>query len=184
MTDALSLNDIWPQYQSRLRAFLRKRLANAADVDDVLQEISIKVLNGLPQLAEHSKLQPWLFQTAQHAVVDHYRRSKKGSALHPDDLWYGAEEPEVRRELEHCIEPFIDALPAETAQLLRAVDLEGQAQKSVAADLGLPYSTLKSRVQQGRTDLRKLYEDCCTLRRDSRGLIADYDPKPETCKKC
>ncbi len=180
----MNIEEVWPEYRTRLRAFLHARVSNPADVDDLLQEISIKVFSGLPQLKDPSKLQAWLFQTANRAIIDHYRTSARGRDVHPDDLWYAADDPGVRQELAACVEPFLNALPAETARMLTAIDIEGMSQTDYAKANGLSYSTLKTRVQKGRAALRDSFQDCCTLTIDARGDIADYDPKSDNCKKC
>ncbi|MEX0284936.1 MAG: RNA polymerase sigma factor SigZ [Paracoccaceae bacterium] len=180
----MDLDTIWTQYHDRLASFLRKKVANSADVDDLLQDISIRVINGLPGLRDKAKLQPWLFQTANNAIIDHYRSRARRAAPDPDDLWYTQEDPDVRRDLEQCVEPFIRALPSDMANLLTAIDLNGQSQKAYADTLGLPYSTLKSQVHKARSELRVLFEDCCAFQRDSRGHVINYNVKSDTCKNC
>lgn len=180
----MTIEDIWPQYRSRLRAFLRSRVSNPEDAEDLLQDISVKVFTGLPALEDSAKLKSWLFQTAQRAIIDHYRKGGRAKNVHPDDLWYTKDDPVARQDLERCVEPFIQSLPAETARMLTAIDLQGMSQRDYAAQQGLPYSTLKSRVQKGRDALRKAFEDCCSFSLDSRGSIAEYNPKSDTCKNC
>lgn len=180
----MTIEDIWPEYQSRLRAFLRARVANPEDAEDLLQEISIKVFTGLPDLQDSARLQPWLFQTAQRTIIDHYRKTGRRAPPHPDDLWYAKDDPEIRQELEACVAPFIQSLPPETAEALTAIDLQGMSQRDYAEASGLPYSTLKSRVQKGRAELRKAFEDCCHFSLDARGSIAEYRPKSDDCGDC
>lgn len=180
----MTIEDIWPQYRNSLRAFLRSRVSNPEDAEDLLQEISIKVFTGLPALEDSAKLKPWLFQTAQRAIIDHYRKGARAKSVHPDDLWYSDEDPEIRQGLEHCVEPFIQSLPEETARILTAIDLQGMSQRDYAEQHGLSYSTLKSRVQKGRSDLRQAFESCCSFTLDARGRIAEYSTKSDACKKC
>lgn len=179
----MRIEDIWPQYRARLKAFLHARVSNPADVDDLLQEISVKVFTGLPGLKDPAKLQPWLFQTADRAIIDHYRKSGRAQP-HPEDLWYHRDDPETRQDLEGCVEPFIRGLAEETADMLMAIDIHGMSQRDYAQAQGLSYSTLKSRVQKGRAELREAFEDCCTISMDVRGNISDVLEKAGTCKKC
>ncbi len=180
----MEFEPVWTAYRARLKAFLHARVSNPADVDDLLQDISLKVHAGLGGLARAESLKPWLFQTAQNAITDHYRKSARRPDPHPDDLWYAPDDPQLRQELEACVAPFIAARDADSAALLRAVELDGQSQRAFAADLGLPYSTLKSRVQTARARLRDLFDECCSVTLDARGNIADYDTIPERCEKC
>ena len=172
------------EYQKRLLAFLHSRVSNEADVEDLFQQISLKTLTGLRTLEDPAKVQSWLFQLANRTVIDHYRARAKAGDVNPDDLWYAPDDPSVRQDLEHCVSPFLAALPEDTARLLRSIDLEGQTQKQVAESEGLPYSTLKSRVQAARDDLRALFDNCCKFSVDARGNISDFQRKSDGCKNC
>lgn len=180
----MNIEDIWSEYRSRIKAFLHSRVSNSADVDDLLQEISIKTFTGLGALEDHSRVQSWLFQTTHRTIIDYYRKSDRARDLHPDDLWYSRDEPETHHALEKCVEPFIAALPNDTAQLLTAIDLEGRSQKDYATDRGLSYSTLKSRVRSARAALRTDFEKCCDLTLDSRGNISEIRLKSNSCNNC
>lgn len=182
----MKIEEIWTAYRDRLKRFLHSKISNEADVEDLLQEISIKVFTGLKSLQDETKLQAWLFQTAHRAIIDHYRRQAKGKDMHLGDLWYVEEESqsEILNELERCVEPFLSALPPSTAQMLQAIELDGVTQKDYAAAHGLSYSTLKSRVQKARAELLTVFEDCCHLSLDAQGNIMDYQSKSGSCKKC
>lgn len=180
----MELDEVWQEYRGRIRAFLRSRISNPADVDDVLQEISLKTLHGLGSLKDTSRIQPWLFSIARNTIIDHYRGRSTETRLHPADLWHGEEEASVRQELAGCVQPFIAGLPEDHARLLTAIDIEGRPQKDYAQENGLAYSTLKSRVKAAREALRARFENCCRLSMDARGNIADYRSKTGSCKTC
>jgi RNA polymerase sigma-70 factor, ECF subfamily len=175
---------VWSEYRSSIKSFLHSRVSNPADVDDLLQEISIKTFNGIGALKDQSTVQSWLFQTAQRTIIDFYRTNGRLKSVHPDDLWYSVDAPETQQALERCLEPFIAALPSEMNELLRAIDMEGQSQKEYAATHGISYSTLKSRVQKARLALRRVFENCCHLSLDTRGNISDYRSKAGACDNC
>lgn len=180
----MNIDELWSEYRVRIKAFLHSRVSNSADVDDLLQEISIKTFTGLAALEDHSKVQSWLFQTTHRTIIDYYRKNDRAKDLHPDDLWYLRNEPETHHALERCVAPFIAALSTETAQLLTAIDLEGGSQKDYAADCGLSYSTLKSRVRSARVALRTDLEKCCDLTLDTRGSISEIHLKSGSCNNC
>ena len=179
----MTLETVWSDYRSELTAFLRQRLRDPADVDDVLQEVLLKTHQSLPQLRDGANLKAWLYQIARNAVTDHYRIAAKGRDVHPGDLWYEDDE-DSGHAFEACVAPFIAALPDDAADLLTAVDLRGEAQKDYAAAQGIPYSTLKSRVKTARGQLRKLFDDCCRTTLDAQGNIMDYAPKSTRCGNC
>jgi len=180
----VNLEKIWAQYRSALKAFLHSKISNATDVDDLLQDILIKTYQNLDKVKTQESIKSWIFQIANHTIIDFYRRNGKHNDLSQDDLWFEDDGPDIKQELSHCIEPFIQALPKESAQLLEAVDLNGVAQKEYAQTLGISYSTLKSRVQKSRTQLRQIFDGCCQMSLDSQGNLMDYNLKGDQCSKC
>ena len=153
-------------------------------MDDLLQDILIKSYQHIGDLKKEGSIKSWLFQIANRSIIDFYRKQGRASELHETDLWYEEDEQSVQSELSQCIEPFIKALPTEQAELLQHIDLEGESQKAYAENLGISYSTLKSRVQQGRKDLKALFDDCCKYKLDAAGNLMEYDSKGGNCSKC
>ena len=175
---------IWHQYRSSLKAFLHNKIANTDDVDELLQDILIKTHQHLHTLKSEQRIKPWLFQIAQHAVIDFYRKRSKRRQITADEYWLQETNDNFKKELAACLAPFISALPDENAELLRKIDLEGESQKEYAEKTGISYSTLKSRVQKSRGALRKLFDDCCHFTIDQYGEIIDCDSKGKTCGHC
>ncbi|MCV0425944.1 MAG: RNA polymerase sigma factor SigZ [Roseibium sp.] len=178
------LESIWADYRSSLGAFLSAKISNPADVDELLQEILLKTHRNIGTLGKGESLKAWLFQIANNTAIDFYRKKGKARTLKPEDLWYFDSGENKPHDLDRCIGPFIDALPEETGALLRKVELEGVSQKKYAEDQGISYSTLKSRVQKARTQLREVFENCCHFTLDTQGNIVDYRQKTGKCGKC
>ncbi|WP_095498256.1 RNA polymerase sigma factor SigZ [Paraferrimonas haliotis] len=180
----LSFEQVWNEYRQSLWAFLNSKVNNHADADDLLQDILLKSYDKLSSLEDITRLKPWLFQIANHTLVDYYRRQK--NLHHTDDVELIAQldEPSITHELSRCIGTFLKGLPEESAQLLQAIDIEGVSQKAYAQQHGIPYSTLKSRVQTSRQQLKRLYERCCQYDLDSRGRLMDFHPRNNSCKNC
>lgn len=183
----MQLEHLWSEYRSALKAFLHRKVNNPADVDDLLQDILIKTHKNLDKVRQASSVKAWLFQIANHSIIDFYRARARSlgrlQELSADELWYSEPEQDIKTELSHCIEPFIQCLSASNAQLLTAIDLQGESQKQYAEELGISYSTLKSRVQKARAELRSLFDQCCYMELDSQGNLMEYDRK-QGCKDC
>lgn len=189
----MNIETVWAEYQASLKAFLYSRINDPADADDLLQDILIKSYQNLSALQSQGSIKAWLFQIANHSLIDFYRRKGTRKEFNTDssDLENFLETLQEKQDshldqptLVDCIEPFINALPEENAALLMAIDIHGHSQKEHAAQLGIAYSTLKSRVQKSRTLLRGLFEDCCHLNLDQQGNIMEFTPKGTHCKKC
>ncbi len=186
----MEFNQLWQEYSERLRGFLLSRVDERADVDDLLQEILIKTYQRLNTLKKSEKLTAWLFQIARNTIIDYYRKLRLETSR--QDIISKAilreEEPEqysqVRQELTKCIRPFLNQLDPKYREAVEAVDLQGVSQKELAAELGLSYSAVKSRVQRGRSMLKAEFEKCCRYNLDARGNPIDFEIEASSCQKC
>ncbi|MEZ8746133.1 RNA polymerase sigma factor SigZ [Vibrio sp. 10N.286.49.E1] len=187
---SLNLEQVWAEYQQALKSFLHSKVNNTADVDDLLQEILIKTYQNLDKVQDASSVKAWLFQLANNTIIDFNRkhaRQQRDSQIDAEDLWFTDldHDSEFKQKLSLCIEPFIQALPEQSSSLLLAVDIKGQSQKEIAEAQNISYSTVKSRVQKSRGDLKNLFEQCCNLSLDKQGNVIDCELKSDTdCGKC
>lgn len=180
----MKIERVWSDYQASLRAFLHKNITNPADVDDLLQEILIKTYRNLGSVQDSQKLKPWLFQVANHTMIDFYRQRGRASELQAEDLWYQQPEQAMEEQLSLCVLPFINNLPKEEAKLLKAIEIDGISQKHYAEQAGIKYSTLKSKVQKSRKMLLDVFRQCCDFSVDHQGNISDFEPKQKSCSRC
>ena len=180
----LNISYIWAEYGVAIKAFLHSKVANHADVDDLLQEIMLKTHKNLDSLHEESSVKAWLFQIANRSIIDFYRKGGPSKSFDFEVVWEEDESGRVRQELATCIVPFIKALEPDEAKMLMAIDIHGQSQKEYAHEHGVAYSTLKSRVQKARERLREVFESCCEFSLDVNGQIIDYKERPGSDRKC
>jgi RNA polymerase sigma-70 factor (ECF subfamily) len=171
----------WREVERRLRP-----LATPADVDDVIQEVFVRLARGLPSLRDGDRVSSWLFAIARNAVVDHYRNRARnplaeGQDTEPHAPDMDATEP-LTEELTACVAHFVTMLPDDYRQAVTLVELEGMSQKEAAAMLGISHSGMKSRVQRGRAALRKMFERACALELDARRKVIDCEPR--ACGPC
>lgn len=173
----MNFDQIWEEYQVGVKLFIRSKISNPADVDDLLQEVMIKTFNNLHNVRSADNIKSWLYQIAKNVLFDHYRKQGKLHEVRAEDLWYEQDSSKTDHLLSNCLEPFIRALPERSAKLLTAIDIQGNAQKKYAQENGIAYSTLKSQVQKARRELRKSFIDCCNFRIDNRGNVIDCHSK-------
>ena len=180
----MNIETVWQEYRNKIKAFLHAKVSNPDDVDDLLQEILIKTFDNLHSVQSEAKIKSWLYQVANNAIIDFYRKRGRAAKIEGEELWYEQSQESTEQALSRCIEPFINALPEDSSALLTAIDLHGQSQKDYAAEHGISYSTLKSRVQKSRERLRGLYEECCRLSLEKQGNVVEFDLKSGNCKGC
>ena len=184
---AQQLDQVWQEYQQALKAFLQTKVNNPADVEDLLQEVLLKSFIKLDSLKEVTSMKAWLFQIANHSVIDFYRKNaKKMQSLEGDFSEHDmGQDNQMKTELAQCVQPFIQALTEQQAALLKAIDLDGISQKAYAEQQGIPYSTLKSQVKKARSELKLLFEQCCHFQEDKFGNLIDYERKQvNACGPC
>ena len=180
----MDIEVIWQEYRSSLTRFLQSRISNSADVEDLLQEILIKSFTGLKSLKNTHSFKSWIFQIAHNVIVDYYRKKGQSHELLEAGLWEEQEndsDNSIHKQLSSCVIPFIQSLPQEHADLLMAIDIRGEKQKSLAEKKGISYSTLKSRVQKSRQLLKGVFDRCCQYNINSSGRIFDYEGKNKGC---
>ena len=189
--------NIWIEVQSGLRAFIAKRVANEAEVDDIVQDVWLKMQRGLDGLKDQRRLISWIYQIARHAIIDHYRapgrRREMPAGLAADLEAYQSsstmttaseDSSQLRTELAGCLRPMIERLSGEYRQAVILIDLEGLTQREAAAQLGLSLSGMKSRMQRGRRQLKGMLEACCTIELDRRRGLVDYDVRNQQDISC
>ncbi|GAA3929936.1 RNA polymerase sigma factor SigZ [Litoribacillus peritrichatus] len=185
----MNLEVVWSEYRESLKRFLLSKVSDPDEVEDLLQEVLIKTHKNLKTIKSEASIKSWLFQTANNAIIDFYRKNARSRNIQTEDLWYDDFDDDVKASLASCILPFINRLPDKEAQLLLAVEVNGQPQKEYAQSQGMSYSTLKSRVQKSRKNLRSLFDECCHFSIDASGNIFDFNPKDghprdSKCNKC
>jgi RNA polymerase sigma-70 factor, ECF subfamily len=171
----------------KLRPFVARRVP-AVEVDDVLQDVFVRVQRGLPTLRDEERLVPWLYQVARSAVQESARqRARHPLAAHEHDE-QAVVEPEGSVASETGLATFAAAaithLPSPYREALTLTELQGMTQLAAAKQLGLSLSGMKSRVQRGREKLRELLESSCDIALDVRGGIMACEPKEKAKCSC
>ena len=157
--------------QGPLRNFIRRRVPDAGDVEDILQEVFCELVeaNRLLMPIEHAT--GWLFQVARNRITDLFRKKKParfsdaavtdedGELLRLEDLLpspdAGPEALYARGVLLEEIEMAIDELPKEQREVWVAHELEGRSFKEIAARTGASVNTLLSRKRYAVLHLRE-----------------------------
>lgn len=171
------------ELEARLRPFVARRVSDPSAVDDVVQDIFLRIHRGLSQLREEERFGPWVYRVARSAIAEHRRgraRHPLASGNPPEPLDGSGPEKAVAvdDELASYIVPFVAMLPTPYREALTLTELEGLTQREAAELMGVSLSGMKSRVQRGRERLRALIEDCCQIALDARGHVMACEPKP------
>jgi RNA polymerase sigma factor (sigma-70 family) len=165
------ISEVIAAEQSRLRSFIRKRVPNEADVEDLLQEVFYELVEANRLLMPIDYVAGWLFRVARNRITDLFRKKKAetfsdaavldedGEMLPIEDLLpspdAGPEALYIRNALLDELEYALGELPAEQREVFIAHELEGRSFKELSAESGISVNTLLSRKRYAVLHLRR-----------------------------
>lgn len=182
----------WRDIEARLRPYVARRVPSAAEVDDIVQEVLVRIHRGLATLQDEERFGGWVYRIAERAVADAARaraRAPIPSGAEPPEMDSIAPDDaaELQSGLGACVALFVARLPSPYRQAITLTELQGLTQKEAAEMLGMSVSGMKSRVQRGREKIRAMFEECCQISVDCRGRVVecearDMEQVPEDCR--
>ena len=163
--------DVIAKERPRLRSFIRRRVANDDDADDLLQDVFAELVQAYRLLMPIDFVTGWLVHVARNRIIDFFRKKRPeafsdafqedqdGSLLDVEDL---LPSPGAGPELEYFrsvllgeLQQALAELPAEQRDVFVAHELEGRSFKELAAGSGVSVNTLLSRKRYAVLYLRK-----------------------------
>lgn len=173
------ISEVVEREQSRLRSFIRRRLSDPRDAEDVLQDVFQALVEANRLLMPIEHVTAWLFRVARNRITDLLRKKRPAglgevNAGNEDEdvprleellpsADAGPEAAYARKVLLDELALAVDELPAEQREVFVAHELEGRSFKEIAAGTGVSVNTLLSRkryaVLRLRERLRDVYEE-------------------------
>ena len=169
------LSEVIKREQSRLRNFIRRRVPDPRDAEDILQDVFYKLVAANRLLMPIEDVTGWLFRVARNRITDLFRKKKPERFSDPavsdedderlqlEDLLPSADAgPEAlyaRSVLLDELEAAVDELPEEQRAVFVAHELEGRSFKEMAAETGVSVNTLLSRKRYAVRHLRERLQD-------------------------
>jgi RNA polymerase sigma factor (sigma-70 family) len=165
------INEAVELEQARLRNFIRKRVADEGDAEDILQEVFYELVQAYRMMKPVEQVGAWLFRVARNRITDLFRKrrpktlgndpmvTEDGELLLLEDLLpspdAGPEAAYARNVLLDELDAALDELPEEQRAIFIAHELEGYSFKELAAATGLSVNTLLSRKHYAVIHLRQ-----------------------------
>lgn len=185
---ASNFGNIWDEFRVPLQMFIKRRINNNQDVEDVLQSVFLKVYKNMNYLNELNNIHAWVYTVTKNTIIDFYRTQRHVSYLgelsQDSVICENLVEGTIIDEISKCLIIMIQCLPEKYKQALTLTEIENLTQKELADRTGLSVSGAKSRVQRARVLLKAEFLNCCNLERDCRGNIIDYEVRNEECDYC
>lgn len=180
---------IWNNYRDKIYHYLNSKLGDSEQAKDLTQEIFVKILDKEQELQEIGNFDNWIYRVAKNKLID-YTRKKKELRLNEDENIYretnGDDMAVLVDSINACLADIIEEYDEVESTLLLEIFSGEISQKEAAQQLGIPYSTLKSRVQKARNIIFKRFVDeCCKLVYNKAGDIINCEPVTARAKeKC
>lgn len=168
--------ELWERWHGPLLRFLRQRVGDPHQAEDVLQEVFLRVQQRLGGLQAPERSQSWLWQIARNAVIDAYRQRRPSAPLAADLAAPDGPPADTLalRLLAPCLRPLMQRLPAADREALERTAFDGVSQQDLSVALGMSFSGLKARVQRARGRLKALLLACCAVAQDQAGRLSGY----------
>ncbi|HTD44694.1 MAG TPA: sigma-70 family RNA polymerase sigma factor [Bryobacteraceae bacterium] len=152
--------------QSRLRSFIRRRVPDPGDAEDILQDVFYELVAAYRLMQPVEQVGAWLFRVARNRIIDLFRKkairndaAKDREALLLEDLLpspdAGPEALFARSVLMDELDAALDELPDQQRDVFIAHEIEGRSFKELASETGLSVNTLLSRKHYAVLHLRK-----------------------------
>ena len=167
--------------QARLRNFIRRRVEDESDADDILQDVFYELVEAYRLMQPIEQVGAWLFRVARNRIIDRFRKrrtkpqalgeemaiAEDGESLMLEDLLpspdAGPEAAYARTVLLEELTDALDELPQEQREVFIAHEIEGRSFKEIAAEKALSINTLLSRKHYAvihlRERLRAIYDE-------------------------
>lgn len=165
------ISEVMAEERPRLRNFIRRRVPNEADADDLLQDVFYELVEARRLLMPIDYVTGWLFRVARNRITDLFRKKKPeafsdvatededGESLRIEDLLpspdAGPEALYFRSVLLDELELALAELPGEQREVFIAHELEGRSFKELSAETGVNINTLLARKRYAVLHLRR-----------------------------
>jgi RNA polymerase sigma factor (sigma-70 family) len=159
----------------RLRNFIRRRVVDPSDAEDILQEVFYELVETYRLMKPIEQVGAWLFRVARNRITDLFRKrkpegstndpvvAKDGESLTLEDLLpspdAGPEAAYARTVLVEELEDALEELPDEQRAVFLAHEIEGRSFKEIAVETGVSVNTLLSRKHYAVIHLRERLQD-------------------------
>ena len=159
--------------QPRLRSFIRKRVMDIGDADDVLQDVFYELTAAYRMMRPAEQVTAGLYRVARNRITDLFRRKKAVSLNEPVDGEDGARELEdllpspdagpdamyARGVLLEALDEALNELPEEQREVFVAHEWMGQSFKDISEETGVSVNTLLSRKRYAVLHLRERLQE-------------------------
>jgi RNA polymerase sigma-70 factor (ECF subfamily) len=197
MENRLDFDSVYGEFHSKISRYLEK-MVGKSDVEDLTQEVFLKVNKGLEGFEGKSSLSTWIYRLATNAALDKlrsrsYQENKQKILLsnmedesesEEKDIFVqekelSAEREAIRTEMNECIREFVDKLPENYRTVIILSELKDIKNQEIAEILGISLDAVKIRLHRARVKLKEEFEAGCSFYYNENSELA-CDRKQES----
>ena len=157
--NAAALDQLLKIWYPKFLRYATHQLRNAEAAKDVVQETLFAVAKSIGKLEDPATFPKWAYQILQRRGVDYLRkeiRIRRNSAIEGNPPWHIDNDSGVGMDTRLALGKALDSLKTDSYQIVHLRYLIGLNLKEIAAVMGIPEGTVKSRLHSARVQLRKL----------------------------
>jgi RNA polymerase sigma-70 factor (ECF subfamily) len=155
--DSEALGALLEDERDRVFTLCYRLLGNRAEAEDAAQDAMLKVSLHLSELARDEQFGGWCWRIAHRICVDRLRKSKRRDLLAASTSVSAGPDAERRMVERIAVRRVLAAMPEDMSEVLILREMEGQTYDAIAACLGVPLGTVKSRLRSARQRFRREY---------------------------
>ena len=156
MGDAAAFDDLIDKWARPLWTFVRRLVNNDDTANEIMQDVWVRVIRGIPRLRDGSKLRGWLYGIARRALMDRLREQYARTPSAETDVDELASEPPLYgTEDLQALEVALERLPLLEREAVTLFYLQELSLSDIAETLTVPIGTVKSRLFRARRLLRQ-----------------------------
>ena len=161
-------------------SFLKGRIANPSDADDILQAAFVKGIKKADSLRDGESVVAWFYRLLRNVMVDYYRHQDAGRRAMEHMVRMNTDtethQPDIEEAVCQCVYDLMPTLKDDYSRLLMRVDLEGASIAEVASEMSITANNARVKLHRARKALRKQLQLSCGSSAEQGCLDCDCPP--------
>lgn len=170
---------IWNEIEKKILIFIKKRINNSEDAEDILQEVYIKLHQNICSLKNEERFISWVYQITRNLINDCYKKCYriKLEELGNNEKFLAKEEENLNDEILKHLNNFLNKMPENQKNIILLFDFENLSHKEISKKLGITENLSKVRLNRAKQKLKQELENCCEFKFDKYGNVLEYKKK-------
>lgn len=171
---------LWHEFNEKLLNYIKSKVTNIHDAEDILQIVFFKVFKSIEQLENKDAVKPWIYRITKNTIIDFYKK-KKDISVSPESLFLIEDDQNIadnmNDDISKCVGEMIFDIPDKYQSVYDMYEKKEMNHQEIADKLDISVSASKARLKRAKGMFKKKLLECCDFEVDKYGNIIDYHPK-------